>query len=146
MTDVRFESTFDPRQEDIDTIDRGLAEYNRARVGWSYERIAIYARDNEGAIVGGLVGEIFWDWLHVATLWIDDAYRGRDVGTELLRRAEEMALSRGITRSHVETTSFQAPGFYAKNGYEVYGQFEKPVGHTWYYLKKENLGAPRTGA
>lgn len=83
--------------------------------------------------------------LHIETLWVDGAYRGRDVGSELIRRAERMALSRGITRSHVETTSFQALPFYAKHGYEVFGQFEKPVGHTWYYLKKENLGVPPDG-
>jgi hypothetical protein len=49
-----------------------------------------------------------------------------------------------IDNIHLETTSFQALDFYLKNGYEVFGQLEgKPAGHTWYYLKKENIAGGR---
>jgi hypothetical protein len=37
----------------------------------------------------------------------------------------------------LDTFSFQAPGFYLKHGYEVFGELPGfPAGHTRFYLKK----------
>lgn len=32
-----------------------------------------------------------WYWLHIDSLWVDEAYRGRGVGAALMRHAEELA-------------------------------------------------------
>jgi protein subunit release factor A len=58
----------------------------------------------------------------------------RDLDT----RIEAEAAARDIRKVQVETLSFQAIGFYLKQGYEIFAQLDdKPPGHTWYYLKKE---------
>jgi hypothetical protein len=50
---------------------------------------------------------------------------------------ESAATAQGITQAHLETTSFQARGFYERHGYTVFGVLEgKPVGHAWFYMKK----------
>ncbi|MGI6209770.1 MAG: GNAT family N-acetyltransferase [Anaerolineae bacterium] len=141
MDGIQIETIYNPAEEVTKPIRDGLGAYNLAITGdQDWARIAIVVRDEQGQILGGLTGELSWNWLHVGQLWLHESIRGQDIGTELLRRAEEEALARGITHAHLETTSFQALGFYLKNGYEVFAHLDdKPKGHTWYYLKKEDL-------
>jgi GNAT superfamily N-acetyltransferase len=76
---------------------------------------------------------------------VDEAYRHQGVGARLIKMIEETALSKGITKSHLETTSFQALDFYRKQGYVIFGHLDdKPIGHTWYYMKKEVLVSETT--
>ncbi|WP_344838383.1 GNAT family N-acetyltransferase [Actinocorallia longicatena] len=81
--------------------------------------LEVYAVE-DGELVGGLAGETWLSWLHVELLWVRD--RGDGLGSRLLATAEEIARGRGCTGSRLETWSFQAPGFYAKQGYRIVGE------------------------
>lgn len=71
-------------------------------------------------------------------LYVDEAYRGHDLASALMKRAEVFAIKNNLVGITLETWSFQARGFYEKQGYEVYGKIENsPPGETEYYLKKE---------
>ncbi len=107
---------------------------------YDYHRVGIFAKDEVGTVIGGIHGELCWGWLYIKSLWVEKSHRGQGIGKELLQLIEEAAVSRGFFGSHLETTGFQALDFYLAQGYEVFGELEgKPVGSTWYYLKK-NLG------
>lgn len=89
-------------------------------------------------VLGGILGEIKWGWLHIEGLWVDDAIRQAGWGARLLGVMEQYAQSQGITNFHLETTSFQALPFYQQQGYEVFGQLpDMPPGHVSYFLKKQ---------
>ena len=145
MTNLNFETVLDPSREVLESLWRGLDGFNRSVLGgYDYARLAVVVRNEDGDVIGGLCGDLLWDWLHVQCLWVDEGLRDRGVGTKLVRMAEDAAIFRGIDNIHLETTSFQALDFYLKHGYEVFGQLEgKPAGHTWYYLKKENISRRR---
>ena len=139
MTAISYDTVYSPPSADLDLLSAGIQQHNRAVMG-EYEsaRVAVFVRDSSGDIVGGVYGDLRWDWLHIRMLWVHQGYRGQGVATRLIRMAEDEALARGITRSQVETISFQAIGFYLKCGYQVFAELrDKPVGHTWYYLKRE---------
>ena len=142
MPDIAYETLFNPTQEALAPVRRGLHTFNQAHVGegviQDYHKVAIFAKDENGAVIGGVHGEMFWDWLHVDTLWVDEAHRGKGIGSRLMRQIEDVATAKGFHGSHLETTDFQALDFYRRNGYQVFGQIEgKPAGSTWYYLKKD---------
>ena len=154
---LRYEALENPPIELLRSVNRGLDAYNRTRIGdYTWVRLGIFAYDGAGEdssedgsenggeqrkLIGGLFGDLVWDWLHIESLWVDEAYRGRGVGGALMRRAEEMARTQGIVNIHLETTSFQALPFYQKLGYELFAELpNKPKGASWYYLKK--LGEP----
>jgi GNAT superfamily N-acetyltransferase len=142
MTVLQLDVEFDPPSGDTEAVERGLHAFNLAQLGedviYNYHRVAVIARDECGEIVGGIRGELFWDWLHINTMWVAQRHRGQALGTRLLTAIEEAALSKGFSKAHLETTDFQALGFYLKHGYEIFGQLEgKPAGHTWYYVKKD---------
>jgi GNAT superfamily N-acetyltransferase len=95
----------------------------------------LYGLDQE--VVGGLVGETHWGWLFVHLLFVKEELRGRGYGHRLMVLAEEEARQRGAKNAYLDTFSFQAPDFYKKHGYEVFGVLEGfPVGHQRYYFKK----------
>jgi ribosomal protein S18 acetylase RimI-like enzyme len=141
---LTYQALEDPPIEMLRSVNRGLDAYNRTRIGdYTYARLGVFAFDTpeRGALIGGVFGDLIWDWLHIDSLWVDEAYRGRGVGGALMRHAEELARVRGIVNVHLETTGFQALSFYRKLGFEVFGELpNKPAGWSWYYLKK--LGAP----
>ncbi|WP_314413102.1 GNAT family N-acetyltransferase [Streptomyces kroppenstedtii] len=98
----------------------------------------VWALEPGGSIAGGLIGHTWATWLHVAYLWVDDRHREAGLGSQLLSRAEQLAVSsRGCRASRLETWDFQAPDFYRKQGYEVVCVIpDYPPGITEYTLTK----------
>lgn len=87
--------------------------------------LEVYAHGPKGELLGGLTGNSWASWLQVDLLWVADEAQGAGLGTQLLARAEEFARSeRGCRHARLETWSFQAPGFYLKQGYREAGRVE----------------------
>ena len=115
----------------------GLIGYNTEKMGrQKYKRFAITLRER-GTIVGGIVGEVWTTVLFIQLLWMEQKYRGKDCGTQLIKAIEDEARKFGAKRSYVDTMSFQAPGFYRNCGYEEFGNIEGyPKGVTRHWLTK----------
>lgn len=96
-----------------------------------------FAVREEGRFVGGVVVNVHWHWLHVDMLFVHDAFRGRGVGQQLLRAAERYAKSLSCRGAYL-ALSFQAPGFYAKQGYTGLATLDNflPGDHHKVYLYK----------
>ena len=64
--------------------------------------------------------------------------RGLGYGHQLLAMAEDEGRRHGARHAHLDTFSFQAPGFYQKYGYKVFGELHDfPSGYQRYYLTKD---------
>ncbi|UCC14047.1 MAG: GNAT family N-acetyltransferase [Gammaproteobacteria bacterium] len=124
--------------DELQILDRELDAFNDNATGLSdRQSIGISVRDRAGRMVGGLKGVTALGWLYVSNLWLDEGYRGQGLGSDLLRRAERQAVARGCRRSCLSSFSFQAPDFYLRHGYEVFGQLEDyPDGETLFFLRK----------
>jgi ribosomal protein S18 acetylase RimI-like enzyme len=120
-------------------IGGGINEYNDQQAGESNGKLLCYLLETDGKeVVGGVIGETHWDWLYINLMWIREDLRGRGYGKQLLELAEEEARKRGAKNAYLDTFSFQAPGFYKKFGYQVFGELQDfPEGHQRYYCKKE---------
>ncbi|HEH9413935.1 GNAT family N-acetyltransferase [Aeromonas salmonicida] len=127
-----------PDTAEFDALRSGLNQFNETITGpLTRERIASFIKDEEGLVLGGILGEIKWGWLHIEGLWVEDAIRRDGWGARLLATMEQYASDKGITHFHLETTSFQALPFYQKQGYTVFGELpDMPPGHITYFLKK----------
>ena len=121
---------------------RHLREFNRERaVPPDFEALSLGVRDGD-ALVGGLVGEIGWQWLFVELLWMAESHRGRGLGGSLLQAAEAAAVRRGARHVYLDTFDFQARPFYERQGYEVFGVLEDyPPGHRRFFLRKDLVHA-----
>jgi len=118
-------------------LAKALRDYNVAAAGKSdYRPLAVTIRD-KGKIVGGLVGETYWDWMYVNLLWVSEQHRGKGWGRALMQKAETEARNRGVRNVFLDSFSFQAPRFYAKLGYREYGRLSNfPAGHSRHSMTK----------
>lgn len=136
-----------PNPEDIEAVRWGLSRFNQQIAGDDgFAPLTLLLRDPDGAVVGGLLGGTYWHWLYVETLWLDAPLRRMGWGSRLLQRAESIALERQCIAVHLDTTSFQARGFYERHGYQVWGVLDDlPPGHQRIFLAKR-LPNPRPHA
>ncbi|GAB4577911.1 MAG: GNAT family N-acetyltransferase [Anaerolineales bacterium] len=131
--------TLSPTADDIRLIEQGLLNYNRQFVEVDgYQRLAVILRDEHQTLVGGLLGDVYWNWLHISVLWLDESVRRQGYGSQMLKLAEEEAGRQGCHSVNLDTMSFQALEFYQRHGYTIFGVLEDhPIGHTRYFLKKK---------
>lgn len=103
-----------------------------------YEEVNLYLKDDNGNVRGGILAEVCWNWLEIHIFMIDEDIRKSGFGTKLLVEMEKIAREKECDFIKLDTLSFQALGFYEKNGYEVFGSLDN-VGRDYkhYYLKKD---------
>jgi GNAT superfamily N-acetyltransferase len=134
---LRFDTEDAPADADVEVLPNGLEAFNESR--WPghqpWRPLAVFARDGR-RVVAGLGGETYCGWLFIRYLWVSDRLRSQGVGRELMGSAEARALERGCHSAWVDTFSFQAPGFYLKLGYEVFGELDYPPEHRRFFLRK----------
>lgn len=120
-------------------IGGGINHYNNSTAGEdNAQSLCFVLRNLDGEVVGGVIGATYWDWFYLDLMWIKEELRGRGYGHRLLTLAEEEARQRGAKNAHLDTFSFQAPDFYKKHGYQVFGELQDfPAGHQRYFLTKQ---------
>jgi GNAT superfamily N-acetyltransferase len=128
-----------PSEADLHAIYESIAQYNLAQIGDHWKgRVAIFARDQDQQLAGGIVGFTDRGWLRIELLGVLEGWRGRGIGSQLLGAAEAEARARGCHSAWVDTFSFQALPFYQGHGYTVFGQLDRyPDTHTRSFLQKQ---------
>ena len=127
-----------PDQGDTTFLSEQIFAYNAARTGRGDGRsLAIFVRDDAGAILAGLSGYTWGGVMQIEYLWVREDLRGRGWGSRLLARAEAEGVARGCQQVILDTHSFQAPAFYQAHGYSVFGVApDYPPGHEKIFLRK----------
>jgi GNAT superfamily N-acetyltransferase len=120
-------------------IGGGINNYNTEQAGDSHGKLLCFVlRGPDQELVGGVIVETHWDWFYINLMFIKEDFRGHGYGHRLLTLAEDEAHKRGAKQVYLDTFSFQAPDFYKKHGYEVFGELQDfPAGHKRYYLTKQ---------
>jgi GNAT superfamily N-acetyltransferase len=131
-------TTETPTADLFQALFRALAAEMRPVTGSAEHRLlAIPLRDRAGAPIGGLWASTAFRWLNLELLFVPPALRGRGLGAALVTAAECEAAARDCLGAFVDTASFQAPGFYQRLGYRLYGVLDDfPPGHQRRYFRK----------
>jgi GNAT superfamily N-acetyltransferase len=144
MSDIRILSDPHASESLKQVVVDHLDAYNIGATGMTeYSPINLFLRDQGDEVLGGLLAAVWGDALHVRILWVSQTLRGKGHGRRLLEAAERRAVERGCRHAFLDTFSFQAPGFYEKQGYQIYARADDwPVGHAHYFLRKDLPTAP----
>jgi GNAT superfamily N-acetyltransferase len=131
----------------VSDVDNGLQErlheeinaFNVAATGYPFGGLLCIAiRGDGGDLRAGLYG---WTWGgcgYIDLLWVRGDHRGYGLGSRLLAAAEHEIRRRGCGQVALSTHSFQAPGFYARFGYQECGRTPGyPRGHDQIHLLKQ---------
>lgn len=122
-------------------INKGLTDFSVPVLGddlpWTDDKFSFVLHDDNGDMIGGLIGTINWRWCYIKLLWVEESKRGSGYGRALMERTEQYARNQHCVGMHVHTLSYQAPEFYELLGYEKFGQLDNyPPGHCRIYFKK----------
>ena len=127
----------EPNAERI--IGDGLSAFNDATVGYA-DRVPLHvlvSDPDSGKIVGGITGRTSLGLMFIDLVYLPEILRGRDIGARIMALAEEEARRRGCRAGVLYTISFQAPGFYKRLGWRVFGEIPcDPPGTSRIFLTK----------
>jgi predicted N-acetyltransferase YhbS len=135
---VKIQSEAKPSPETIALIHNGMRRHTASHVGPEEDQeLSILARTDEGEVVGAVLGRTGRGWLYMGTVWVDERYRGQNLGRQLIEAAEAEARRRGCRAAHLNTFSYEARPFYEKLGYVVFGTLDDfPQGHQRHFMYK----------
>lgn len=139
MNDFKFEFTEgEPKPEDFKALSEGLLAHHASKGHKrTWKKFCIFLKDKNRKAHAGITVTFTWNGMHIDSLWVDDSIRGQDWGSRLLKMVEKEAVKRNCTIAYTDTFSWQAPEFYKKHGYTLYGKLGGfPKGESLNYFCK----------
>lgn len=108
-------------QQLSDELDR----FNADAMGVAGDQRELSCRiDDEHGLAGGISG---WTWglaAGIAMMWVRADLRGERLGAALIEAFEVEARARGVRHVYVTSFTFQAPGFYERQGYVEFARWD----------------------
>lgn len=142
---VNFLVTDAPGEQAEAVIRDGLGAYNLEKAGYRDQRpLAVLVTDpDSGVVVGGVLGRTSMGLLYIDRFFLPEKLRKQGLGARIIKAAEQEATRRGCSRAILSTLSFQAPGFYQRQGWQVLGRIDcDPPGHTRFMMTKTLMREP----
>jgi len=120
-------------------IEEGLGRFNAENAGYRDARpLAVLVSDpDSNAVAGGLLGRTTLGLLFIDLLFLPASMRKHGLGSRIMQAAEAEARQRGCRKSVVITINFQAPEFYQRQGYRMFGQVDCLPGVARIFLSKD---------
>ena len=127
-----------PDQKDQKYLDDKLMGFNGNRIkGYVFKSFLYKMIDDSGLMIAGIDCIVGGGWLEIISLWVSEHNRKKKIGESLLFEAERTAKEKGCHSSYLYSYSFQAPAFYEKKGYKIFGILENYYqNHSKFYMKK----------
>lgn len=128
-----------PGSKAEEVIEGGLAQFNEDNVGYRDARpLAVLVSDPDTkVVVGGLLGRTSLGLLFIDLFFLPVSLRKHGLGGRIMQEAEDEARRRGCRKAVVTTINFQAPEFYERHGYQVFGQIDCHPGVARIFLRKK---------
>lgn len=130
------EARHDFSGDEIAALEGRFDEFNGMQTGHRDARQLGFEVRSDHELIGAVAG---WTWAGIGELrqfWVKDSFRGKGLGTRLLRSAISEARRRGCSHLFVATYSFQAPDFYRRFGFGTVAVIEdRPPGHRDFIMR-----------
>ena len=130
-------------------VDVGLTKFNREKCEWLknksdsvvdeyQEKEFNFLAYDDNKLIGGAIGFIQYDWYFLDMLYINEEYRKRKIGTNLINKIEDFARKEKLIGIRTDTWDFQAKEFYEKMGFKLFGELKDcPLGTISYFFEKK---------
>ena len=132
----------DLNEEQVENIETRLSLFDRNYISYKmngYIRIGI---ESDGILIAGLDACITaFKILYVSTVFVDEDYRRKGIGTQLISEMEKRAAAMGVNIIRLDTFNWQGKEFYEALGYECVGHYENAADNyaEYFFVKRINL-------
>lgn len=117
MTVLAWRTDLEPDPGCVDRVVQGVISHGRSVAGVGPPQpLACFVHDG-ATLIGGATGRVEFGRLFVQYLWVDEARRGRGLGSELLARIEQAGSGLRCRDALVETLSDRTAALYRRLGY-----------------------------
>lgn len=128
----------DLTNEQVDEIDERLSAFDEEFIEYKAEGSISIGVEENGKLIAGLDAVITaFRILYVSTVFVDEEYRRKGVGTLLIREMERRAADMGVNTIRLDTFSWQGKEFYEAMGYSIVGRYDNNEdGYSEYFFLK----------
>jgi ribosomal protein S18 acetylase RimI-like enzyme len=120
MNSIRIETT-ECENEDVakylsdSIISYGIEQLN----GNETKRVCCAIKDNNGNLIGGVMGHVTLNLFFISHLYVESEYRGRGHGSKLLEQIENKAKSYDCNLLRLNTLNKETKSLYERAGFEI---------------------------
>ena len=109
----------------VEDIENRLEQYDKNHITDGISgNIKIGVMDEDKLIAGADADMTAFKILYVSTVFVDEDYRNKKVGTHLMTEIEKRAGLLGANMIRLDTFNWQGRDFYRSLGYEEVGSYE----------------------
>ena len=131
----------DLNEEQVENIETRLSLFDKNYISYKmngYIRIGVEA---DGKLIAGLDACVTaFKILYVSTVFVDEEYRRKGIGTQLIYEMEKRAAAMGVNIIRLDTFNWQGKEFYEALGYERVGHYENAEDNysEYFFVKRIN--------
>ena len=131
-------SLVDLTEEQAEEIEERLSAFDEKYITYKMDGSIRIGIEEEGKLIAGLDACITaFKILYVSTVFVDEAYRRKGFGAELIREMEKRAAAMGVNTIRLDTFNWQGKDFYEAMGYRAAGHYENAEdGYSEYFFVK----------
>ena len=128
----------DLNEEQAEEIEKRLSDFDDNHITYKLNGCIQIGLEEGGKLIAGLDACITaFKILYVSTVFVDEAYRRKGFGAELIREMEKRAAAMGVNTIRLDTFNWQGKDFYEAMGYRAAGHYENAEdGYSEYFFVK----------
>jgi len=131
LESIAIKARHDLTPDEIDRLEDRLYQVNASRTGYRDASLLGFVAEARGELIGAVAGYTWGGICELRQVWVHEAHRGEGLGEALIAATAQEAKDRGCAYVYLATQDFQAPGFYARLGFQTVAEIpDKPLGHT----------------
>ena len=111
-------------EEQSEELNEALEEFDTEHITYRMEGSICLGMQKDGELIAGVNAYVTcFKILYIETLFVQEEYRRKGLGKQLITELERRAKEMGINLIRVDTFDWQGKDFYLTMGYELAGQY-----------------------
>lgn len=128
-------------KEQVEDIEDRLNTFDETYIHYKMNGCIQLGIEEDRKLIAGLDACVTaFRILYVTTVFVDENYRRKGYGKQLICEMEKRAVGMGVNTIRIDTFSWQGKEFYEALGYEIVGSYENATdGYAeFFFLKRLN--------
>ena len=128
----------DLNEEQVEDIESRLSAFDENYITYKMDGCIQIGIEENGKLVAGLDACITaFKILYVSTVFVDEEYRRKGYGAQLIREMEKRAAAMGVNTIRLDTFDWQGKEFYEALDYDCVGHYDNVEdGYSEYFFLK----------